>query len=111
MPWFSSSSEMPMISRPLALYLTFSSWSFGNDFLQGSHHVAQKSTMATFPLSDLSATLPLPLTDCCVKSGPGLPTRGCAASDAPLAPSPPAELPPHAPSANIEVRRATAKEE
>src|SRR4051794_443691 len=105
---------MATISRPLALYLTFSSWSLGNDFLQGSHQVAQKSTMATFPLSDLKATLPLPFSDACAKSGRGLPMSGCAASDAPLAPSPPGELPPHAPrapTANVELSTATAKEE
>src|SRR5687768_13212630 len=53
-----SSVEMATISIPLALYFTLSSWSLGNDFLQGSHHVAQKSTMTTFPFSEASEILP-----------------------------------------------------
>src|ERR1017187_8393097 len=68
-PALSSSSEMPTISRPPSLYLTLSSSSFGNDFLQGSHQVAQKSTTATFPESEWSEMVPLPVSIFRVKSG------------------------------------------
>ena len=51
---------MPTICRPLAEYLVFRSCSLGNDFLQGSQNVPQKSTRTTLPRSDLSETVPLP---------------------------------------------------
>src|SRR5438046_261713 len=61
MPFFSSSTETAAISRPLDLYFTYNSWSFGNDFLHGSHHVAQKSTMTTLP--EGISTLPAVVSD------------------------------------------------
>src|SRR5580658_8908745 len=85
MPPLSSSSEKPTITRPLALYLVLSSCSFGKDFLHGSHHVAQKSTMTTLPLSPAIDTLPLPLAESRAKVGAGFPIRGWVASLAPCA--------------------------
>src|SRR5687768_2244777 len=70
-----SSSDTPMISRPLCLYFTYRSWSFGNDFLQGSQKVPQKSTRTTFPLrleSEIFSFLPFMVVP--EISGAGLPT-------------------------------------
>ena len=45
-----ASSEIPTISRPLSLYSSLSSTKSGIPFLQGGHHVAQKSMITIFPL-------------------------------------------------------------
>src|ERR1700722_16242666 len=83
---------MPTICRPLVEYLVFRSCSLGNDFLQGSQKVPQKSTRTTLPRIDLSETVPEPpLTGLTLKSGAGLPTRppGSPLDEEPL-PSAPA---------------------
>src|SRR4051812_18120910 len=76
-PLPSSSSLMAAISKPADEYFTRSSSSLGKDFLQGSHHVAQKSTRTTFPFHCARLILPLPLTESPAKSGAGLFTSSC----------------------------------
>src|SRR5688572_6814245 len=41
----------PMMTRPWSLYLSISSLVCGTDWMHGPHHVAQKSTSTTLPLS------------------------------------------------------------
>src|SRR5262245_58440703 len=89
MPPLSSSSDTPTISRPLDLCLVDSSWSLGKDFLHGSHHVAQKSTITTLPFNLPRLTLPWPFIESPSKDGAGVPWRGCL-PPAPLVAPPPA---------------------
>src|SRR4051794_39211741 len=48
--------------------------SLGKDFLQGSHQVAQKSTIVILPATESSETLPFPFKDWIAKGGASLPT-------------------------------------
>src|SRR4051812_19332076 len=73
---------MPMTCT-LPEFCFASSSSFGNDCLQGPHHVAQKSTTAILPESDSSVIEPFPLTVSTFRSGAALPT-----SAGPALPSP-----------------------
>src|SRR5687768_10263848 len=76
-PLPSSSSLMATTSKPDDACFTRSSSSFGNDFLQGSHHVAQKSTRTTFPFHCERELFPLPLTLSPADSGAGLLSSSC----------------------------------
>src|SRR3954454_2765324 len=92
-----SSTEMPTTCT-LPEFCFASSSSFGNDCLQGPHHVAQKSTTAILPESDSKVIEPFPFTVSILRSGAAFPT-----SAGPALPSPSVLgviggflLPPHA---------------
>src|SRR4051812_8859033 len=61
-----SSTETPTTCSPALPYLFWNSMNHGISILQGPHHVAQKSSSTTLPLSDASFTS-LPSTSLSVK--------------------------------------------
>jgi hypothetical protein len=72
-----------------------SSSSFGNDFLHGSHQVAQKSTIATLPCSDSVEIVAPPETAGLENAGAAFPMSGWPSfEEGELAPSSDAAQPP-----------------